>query len=62
MKSLIEDSGIRVEQIETFPYQKTYKTLIQDKAQYFGVALSTLHNIVISASDQEKELYELEEE
>lgn len=62
MKSLIEDSGIRVEQIETISYQKSYKALIQDKAQYFGVNPSTLHDIVINATDQVKELYGLEKE
>ena len=62
MKSMIEESGIRVVQIETIPYQKTYKALIQDKAQYFGVNPSTLHEIVNNATNQEKELYELEKE
>jgi ubiquinone/menaquinone biosynthesis C-methylase UbiE len=62
MKSMIEDSGIRVEQIETIQYQKSYNALIQDKAQYFGVNPSTLHDIVINATEQEKELYGLEKD
>ena len=62
MKSLIEDSGIKVNQIDTIAYKKSYSALIQDKAQYFGVSPSTLYEIIATATEEEKTLYNLENE
>ena len=62
MKMLIEDSGVRIDQIVTIPYQKSYKALIQDKARYFGVNPSTLHDILNNATEKERDLYKIQEE
>ena len=62
MKSLIERSGIKIDGIDTLSYQKSYKALLQDKAHYFGVHPTGLHELVANATEEEKALYELEEE
>jgi len=61
IKKCIEDCGIFVDETEVIPYKKSYRALIEDKAQYFNVKPQVLYEKLREASEKEKNLYDIEE-
>lgn len=59
MRKLLEASGFQVSRMKTVAYRKSYRALIEDKGEYFGVALETLQALVQRATATEKNQYEL---
>jgi hypothetical protein len=59
IRMLMEKNGFAVSKMKTVAYQKTFKALMEDKGQYFGVAPENLQEIIEGAPPQAKEQYAL---
>lgn len=60
MKESMEGCGIQVDKMEVIPYKKSYKALIEDKAQYFNIEPRILYEKVKQATANERKLYSIE--
>jgi ubiquinone/menaquinone biosynthesis C-methylase UbiE len=59
VKEMLKDVGFAVSTSTVVPYRKSFKSLIEDKARYFGVTLEALEKCVNSASEEERRLYDI---
>lgn len=62
VKKLIENHGFRISKMQTIPYRKSYKALMEDKGKYFDVKPETLRETIKSASSHEEMLYAMDED
>jgi hypothetical protein len=56
---MLGNAGFRISDTVTFPYRKPLKSLMEDKARYFGVKPEALHKIIKNASEREREWYSI---
>lgn len=59
IKGLLETCGFAELRIATFGYRKSYRSLMEDKGEYFGVPAGTLNKHIQSASTSAKARYDL---
>jgi ubiquinone/menaquinone biosynthesis C-methylase UbiE len=59
MKNLIENSGFHVARMRTISYRKSYRSLMEDKGEYFDVSPEQLTACIQTADAQAKNQYGL---
>ena len=59
MKELLEAHGFCTSRIKTVAYAKSYSSLIEDKARYFGAKPETLQRYLKTASKETRQQYAL---
>jgi len=57
MQRLLKTHGFSISEIKTIAYRKTYDSLNEDKARYFGIKLGALHRYIEKASKEAKQQY-----
>lgn len=60
MRRTIEKYGIRITKTKIIPYRKTYKALIEDKANYFNIKPEKLFHLIAKSTETEKTLYAID--
>jgi ubiquinone/menaquinone biosynthesis C-methylase UbiE len=56
-KTMLENQGFDVCEMRTFAYRKPIDYLMEDKGSYFGVKPQALHELLQTASENERNLY-----
>jgi ubiquinone/menaquinone biosynthesis C-methylase UbiE len=59
MQRLLKTHGFSISKIKTIVHRKTYDSLNDDKARYFGIKPKVLHRYVEKASKEAKQQYSL---
>jgi SAM-dependent methyltransferase len=59
IKSLIETRGFHVARMKTISYRKSYRSLMEDKGEYFNVSPKQLAGCIQTADDEAKSQYGL---
>lgn len=59
IQAALEHDGFRISSVKTVPYRKSFDSLIEDKARYFGVKPEALDEYARAASADEREMYTL---
>jgi ubiquinone/menaquinone biosynthesis C-methylase UbiE len=59
MKKMMENCGFHVSGMETFAYKKSYRALMEDKGDYFGVPRQTFNKYLQEASTAARQQYGL---
>ena len=55
IKKLIENSGLYVIKMKTISYKKSYRSLMEDKGEYFNISLEQLIACAQTADAEEKD-------
>jgi ubiquinone/menaquinone biosynthesis C-methylase UbiE len=59
MKKLFESHGLQVSRSKIIAYRKQYKSLIEDKGNYFGVKPQELHKFIQNVDQETKKQYDV---
>jgi ubiquinone/menaquinone biosynthesis C-methylase UbiE len=59
MRKLFENNGLHVSRSRTIAYRKQFKSLMEDKGDYFGVELKELFKCIQNADQETKTQYKL---
>jgi ubiquinone/menaquinone biosynthesis C-methylase UbiE len=61
LEHLFDHHGFKVTELRSISYRKSYESLIEDKANYFGIESERIHRYVREATLEAKNRYELTE-
>jgi ubiquinone/menaquinone biosynthesis C-methylase UbiE len=59
MKKLFESHGLQVSRSKIIAYRKQYKSLIEDKGNYFGVKPQELHKFIQNVDQETRKQYDV---